>query len=33
MGYQDEWDAALESLRAMHKRGIRVLPGGDYGFA
>ena len=33
MGYQVEWDAALESLRAMHKRGIRVLPGGDYGFA
>ena len=33
MGYQDEWDNALESLRAMHKRGIRVLPGGDYGFA
>ena len=33
LGYQIEWDAALESLRAMHKRGIRVLPGGDYGFA
>jgi imidazolonepropionase-like amidohydrolase len=33
MGYQVEWDAALASLRAMHKRGIRVLPGGDYGFA
>ncbi len=33
MGYQVEWDAALESLRAMHRRGIRVLPGGDYGFA
>jgi len=33
MGYQDEWDAALESLSKMHKRGIRVLPGGDYGFA
>jgi len=33
MGYQREWDAAIESLRAMHKRGIRVLPGGDYGFA
>jgi imidazolonepropionase-like amidohydrolase len=33
MGYQAEWDAALESLRAMHKRGVRVLPGGDYGFA
>src|SRR4051794_34165506 len=33
MGYQREWDAAIESLRAMHRRGIRVLPGGDYGFA
>jgi imidazolonepropionase-like amidohydrolase len=33
MGYQIEWDAAIESLRAMHKRGVRVLPGGDYGFA
>ncbi len=33
MGYQIEWDAALQSLNAMRKRGIRVLPGGDYGFA
>ena len=33
MGYLHEWDAALESLRAMHRRGIRILPGGDYGFA
>jgi imidazolonepropionase-like amidohydrolase len=33
MGYQREWEAAIESLRAMHRRGIRVLPGGDYGFA
>lgn len=33
MGYQIEWDAAIESLRAMHKRGIRILFGGDYGFA
>lgn len=33
MGYQVEWDAALESLQKMHKRGIRILPGGDYGFA
>jgi imidazolonepropionase-like amidohydrolase len=33
MGYQREWDAAQESLSAMHKRGIRILPGGDYGFA
>ncbi len=23
----------MESLATMHKRGIRVLPGGDYGFA
>jgi len=33
MGYMEEWEAALESLSRMHKRGIRVLPGGDYGFA
>jgi imidazolonepropionase-like amidohydrolase len=33
MGYMREWEAAQESLRAMHKRGIRILPGGDYGFA
>ena len=33
MGYQIEWDAACESLAKMHRRGIRVLPGGDYGFA
>jgi imidazolonepropionase-like amidohydrolase len=33
MGYEDELEAACKSLSAMHKRGIRVLPGGDYGFA
>jgi imidazolonepropionase-like amidohydrolase len=33
MGYQVEWDAALESLKAMHRRGVRILFGGDYGFA
>jgi imidazolonepropionase-like amidohydrolase len=33
MGYQLEWDAALESLQKMHRRGVRILPGGDYGFA
>ena len=33
MGYQIELDAAVESLKKMHKRGIRILPGGDYGFA
>ena len=33
MGYEDELAAASKSLTEMHKRGIRVLPGGDYGFA
>ena len=33
MGYRRELEAAAESLSKMHKRGIRVLPGGDYGFA
>ena len=33
MGYEVELAAAVESLKKMHKRGIRVLPGGDYGFA
>jgi imidazolonepropionase-like amidohydrolase len=33
MGYEIELAAAAESLKKMHRRGIRVLPGGDYGFA
>lgn len=33
MGYFRELDAAMESMRALHKRGVRLLPGGDYGFA
>ncbi|KAH6663017.1 isoaspartyl dipeptidase-like protein [Halenospora varia] len=33
VGYQKELDAAIRGLREMHKRGITVLPGGDYGFA
>ena len=33
MGYKRELDIAAETLRKMHKRGIRILPGGDYGFA
>jgi imidazolonepropionase-like amidohydrolase len=33
MGYEIELAAACESLKKMHRRGIRVLPGGDYGFA
>jgi imidazolonepropionase-like amidohydrolase len=33
MGYHRELEIAVESLKQMHKRGIRILPGGDYGFA
>ena len=33
MGYKRELEIASETLRKMHKRGIRILPGGDYGFA
>ncbi len=33
MGYHRELEVAVESLKAMRKRGIRILPGGDYGFA
>jgi len=33
MGYERELEAAVTSMKAMLKRGIRVLPGGDYGFA
>ncbi|MBP5858348.1 amidohydrolase family protein [Marivibrio halodurans] len=33
MMYARERDIAIETMRKMHKRGIRVLPGGDYGFA
>jgi imidazolonepropionase-like amidohydrolase len=33
MGYHRELEAAIESMKKMHKRGIRILPGGDYGFA
>jgi imidazolonepropionase-like amidohydrolase len=31
--YQRELDVACKVLQQMHRRGIRVLPGGDYGFA
>ena len=33
MGYHRELEIACESLKKMQKRGIRILPGGDYGFA
>ncbi|PWN31410.1 uncharacterized protein FA14DRAFT_186374 [Meira miltonrushii] len=33
VGYKRELEVALSGLREMRKRGIKVLPGGDYGFA
>jgi imidazolonepropionase-like amidohydrolase len=33
MGYHRELEIASSSLRKMHQRGIRIVPGGDYGFA
>jgi imidazolonepropionase-like amidohydrolase len=33
LGYAIELEAVEKSLREMHKRGVRILPGGDYGFA
>ncbi|KAJ4412369.1 hypothetical protein N0V91_000841 [Didymella pomorum] len=32
-GYKRELDHAIAGLREMHRRGVVVLPGGDYGFA
>lgn len=31
--YKYELDVALAALQKMRKRGIKILPGGDYGFA
>jgi len=33
VGYKKELEVAIRGLREMHKRGITILPGGDYGFA
>jgi imidazolonepropionase-like amidohydrolase len=33
MGYMHELEAAIETLKKMYRRGITILPGGDYGFA
>jgi imidazolonepropionase-like amidohydrolase len=32
-GYEKELGAAIAGLKEMKRRGIRLLPGGDYGFA
>jgi imidazolonepropionase-like amidohydrolase len=33
VGYKRELEIAIEAIKEMHRRGVRVLPGGDYGFA
>lgn len=33
MGYLRELETATETLKRMYRRGIPILPGGDYGFA
>jgi imidazolonepropionase-like amidohydrolase len=33
IAYERELEAAVETCKKMHRRGIRILPGGDYGFA
>jgi imidazolonepropionase-like amidohydrolase len=33
MGMRRELDIAIKNMKELKKRGVRVLPGGDYGFA
>ena len=33
MGLRRELDIAIKNMKELKKRGVRVLPGGDYGFA
>ncbi|PHQ71387.1 MAG: cytosine deaminase [Sneathiella sp.] len=33
IAYERELEHAVETMKKMHKRGIRILIGGDYGFA
>jgi len=33
MGLKRELEIGTEVMKDLHKRGVRVLPGGDYGFA
>ena len=33
MGYHRELEAAIETMKALRRRDVRILPGGDYGFA
>lgn len=31
--FDNEFMRGIDNMKALHKRGVRVLPGGDYGFA
>lgn len=33
MGLKRELEIAIENMKELKKRGVRILPGGDYGFA
>jgi imidazolonepropionase-like amidohydrolase len=33
LGYEEELEAVSGTMTELHRRGVRVLPGGDYGFA
>jgi len=33
MGLRRELDIAIKNMQELKRRGVRVLPGGDYGFA
>lgn len=33
VAYEQELEIACETMKKMKRRGIRILPGGDYGFA
>ena len=33
VGYARELEVAIAGPKEMHKRGIEIIPGGDYGFA
>src|SRR4029078_9443711 len=31
-GYEDEWERGCQSMQKMREAGVRIIPGGDYGF-
>ena len=33
MGMRIELDIGIRNMKELKKRGVRILPGGDYGFA